>query len=374
MRKTFLYKAKINKQTEQNANHWLGLCRNLYNAALEQRIMRYRQHGKSVSFYDQVYQLPPLKNEFPEFKTVGSQVLEDVLKRLDGAFKAFFRRIKTKDRAGFPRFKGKNRYESFTLRQCGWRLSGRYLHVNNLGRFKLFLSRPIEGDIKTITVQRKASGKWLVSFSCDNVPVRDLPMATGDIGLDVGLESFLTDSQGNKVENPKYFRQSEKFLKRRQRRLGRRVKGSVRRMGARTLVAKAYEKVSNQRKDFLHKTANRYIKTFKNIYVEDLNIKGMVRNHYLAKSINDCAWGKFIEILCGKVEDTDRTVIKVPPQNTSQICSSCGIKVHKSLAVRIHHCPSCGLKIHRDHNAALNINRLGQSRRASTYPNRESVA
>jgi putative transposase len=366
MKKTFLYKAKINQETETNCFRWLELCRILYNLGLEQRITVYNQHKESISCYDQVTELPNLKAEFPEFKAVGSQVLQDVLERLDRAFKAFFKRIKQREKAGFPRFKSKYRYDSFTLKQAGWQLSGRYLYIKNVGRFKMFLSRPIEGTIKTVTIRKTSSREWFIAFSCDNVIPKAYPVATGEIGIDVGIETFLRDSNDRTVDNPKFYRVSEKLLKRRQRSLCRKKKGSTKRNQTRILVAKAHEKIANQRNHFLHRTANYYLERFKTIYIEDLNIKGMVRNRYLAKSISDCSWGMFFNILSGKVEETDKRVIKVPPKNTTQICSSCGFHMRKSLAQRVHHCPNCNLKIHRDFNSAINIKILGQRVQALT--------
>ena len=367
MRKTYLYKAKINKQTEANCNQWLELCRNLYNQSLEQRIKTYKEKGESVSAYIQMSQLPVLRKFSAEYRAVGSQVLQDVIQRLDKAYKSFFQRVKQKNgKVGFPRFKSKNRYDSFTLKQTGWKLEGRYLYVKNIGRFKLFLSRPVEGNIKTVTIRRSSTNKWFVSFSCDNVLVKEVPISNQEIGIDVGIKHFLVDSQGNSVENPKYFRQSEKLLRRRQRSLCRKKKGSNRRKDTRLLVAKTHEKIANQRKDFLHKVANHYINNFQTIFIEDLIIKDMVKNRHLSKSISDSSWGIFFNFLSYKAVDADRVVVKVPPHNTSQICSACGEKVPKSLSVRIHKCPFCNTVLDRDHNASLNILRLGQSRQALT--------
>ncbi len=360
MRKTFQYRAIINKQTEAKCNQWLETCRMLYNLALDQRISIYRQHGKSISCIDQKNQLPDLKKEFTEFKAVGSQVLQDVIERLQRAFDAFFRRCKNRgEKAGFPRFRGKDRFDSFTLKQAGYKIEGRYLYISGVGKFKLFLSRPIEGDIKTVTIRRASSGKWFVCFSCDNVPVKEMPEAIAEVGIDVGIKEFLVDSTGRSVENPKFFRQSERILRRRQRAMARKVRGSCRRVKAKILVAKAHEKISNQRKDFLHKVANFYIGAYKTIYVEALNIKGMIKNRRLSKSIADASWGKFFEFLLYKAEWADRKVIKVNPRNTSQNCSGCGEKVKKSLSVRTHVCPFCGLVMDRDFNAAKVIKARG---------------
>ena len=369
MRKTFLYEARISHTTAANVNHWLEICRTLYNTALDQRISVYRQHKKTISVYDQANQLPELKKAYPEFKAVGSQVLQDVLERLDKAYKSFFRRVKQKgQKAGFPRFKGYGRYDSFTLKQAGWKLSGRYLTITRLGRFKLFLSRPIEGDIKTITVRRVPGGKWLVAFSCDNVPAKKLPVTNTEVGIDVGIKSFCVDSDGGIVENPACFRKSETMLRRRQRCLSRKKKGSNNRASARVLVAKTHAKISNQRRDFLHKTANTYIKEYGKIMVEDLKIQNMVQNQYLAKSISDSSWGTFFELLSYKAEEAGRTVTKVTPHGTSQRCSGCGEQVPKSLSVRTHCCPSCSLVMDRDFNASINILRAGQVLQALTPP------
>ena len=359
MRRTFQYRVQLSKTSETNCLHWLEQCRILYNLALEQRIMVYRQTRKSISLYTQQSQLPELKEAFPDFKIVGSQCLQDVLDRLDKAFQAFFQRVK-KGKAGFPRFKSFGRYDSLTLKQSGWKLEGRYLHLAKIGRLKLYLSRPIEGEIKTVTIRRTTTGKWFVSFSCDEVKPRIFPPTDKAVGLDVGIKSFAVDSEGKVVENPKYLRESLKTLRVHQRKLSRRIKGSRRRHKVRIQLAQLHEKVANQRKDFLHKTANHYIHTFKYIAVEDLNIAGMVRNHHLALSIQDSSWGTFFNLLSCKAVEANRVLVKINPYGTSQRCSSCGENVPKKLAQRTHHCPSCGVILDRDFNAALNI-RSGRS-------------
>ena len=356
MRRTFKYKAKINKQTEANCFEWLYLCRTLYNLCLEQRIMFWRQWRKSLTGYDQKNELPALKSEYPEFKKVNAQTLGDVVLRLDKSFKAFFQRLKRGETPGFPRFKNRDRYHSFTLSQNGWKLEGRNLYIKGIGRFKLFLSRPIQGRIKTVTVSRNSTGKWFVSFSCDDVPATILPEAEKlEVGIDVGLTSFLTDSEGNKVENPKFFRESEKELRRRQRSLARKKKGSRRRARARQRVALLHEKITNQRLDFINKLVLFYVTTYQTIYIENLNIKNMVKNRRFSKGISDVAWGMFFLALRVKAEGAMRTVKEVIPNGTSQLCSDCGALVPKTLSVRIHRCPSCGSVRDRDWNASRNI-------------------
>lgn len=372
MRRTYRYPIKANKATIARAEHWLDLCRFVYNCALAQRIMWYKQGKKSLSAYDQNHQLAEAKKEIPELKAVNAQTIREPINRLDLAFKAFFRRVnECNGKAGFPRFKGKDRYDSFTFPeyQNGYKVEGNNLIISKLGTFKLKLHRPIEGDIKTVTIHKSFTGKWYACFSCDNVPAKPLPANDKAIGLDMGIKSFLANSEGNLVNSPKYLRRSERQLKRRQRRikLARKqgtsqrckVLGSKRYVKAKLQVAKLHEKVANQRSDFLHKLSKEYIKDYGIICVEDLKIKNMVKNEHLSKSISDSGWGMFFNFLNYKAEGADRIVVKVNPRGTSQYCSNCGFKVDKTLAVRIHTCPLCGLKVDRDINAARNILKTG---------------
>ncbi|MFA5048889.1 MAG: transposase [Patescibacteria group bacterium] len=363
MRKTFKYRLLGNKAVFEKTDSWLYLCRWLYNTALEQRISIYRQNKGKISCYDQINQLPELKDHFSEYGEVSSQTLQDVIERLDKAYSNFFRRIKKgTEKSGFPRFRGKDRYDSFTLKQCGWKLDGKYLTIKKMGRFKMRLSRPIEGDIKTITI-RKESNKWYACFSCDNVSEKKLLKLNNSIGLDVGIKSFLVDSEGIIIDNPKFLRKSEVLLRVRQRTLSRRKKGSNRRNDARILVSKVHKKVINQRNDFLHKLANQYISKYGTLVFEDLNIKGMVKNRHLAKSINDASWGKFYELCAYKAEEAGRQIVRVNRfEPTSKKCSQCGaINQELKLCDRKWICSSCGTLHARDHNAAKNIRAVGQT-------------
>ena len=273
MKKTYKYRLLGIKQTITKAVEWLLLCQRLYNVALEQRISVYRQNKSSISCCSQINQLPELMTSLPEYKEVGSQVLQDVVERWDKAYKAFFRRVKNaSDKPGFPRFRSRERYNSFTLKQKGWKLNGKYLSIRNVGRFKLRLSRPIEGNIKTVTNRRKI-GKWYVCFSCDKVPECKLEASNKTSGLDAGIKSFCVDSDGGSSDSPMYLRKSERLLRVRQMVLSKRVKGSHSRRETRPLVAKAHEKVTNQQNDFLHKAASYYITNYGVLCVEYLNLK-----------------------------------------------------------------------------------------------------
>jgi putative transposase len=222
------------------------------------------------------------------------------------------------------------------------------------------LSRPIEGKIKTCTIKREVDG-WFVIFTVEENQCRYFPKTGRSVGVDVGIENFATLSTGETIPNPQYLRQAERELKTAQRRVSRRKKGSKRRRRAVQLLAKKYLKVTRQRQDFFHKLSLRLVREFDSVAFEDLNIAGLLRNHHLAKSISDAAWGTFIQLHTGKAESAGRGVVKVPAAFTSQDCSACGLRVRKSLAVREHRCVGCGLVLHRDHNAALNIRARGEA-------------
>lgn len=359
MKKSFKYRIYSSIETIQKAEKCLNLCRQLYNNCLKERIIAYKERKESISVYQQMKKLPHFKKAFPEYRKISSQTLQDVLQRLDKAYQNFFRRVKNgSEKAGFPRFKGYHRYDSFTLKQTGWKLNDKYFIIKNIGKFKIKLSRPIEGVIKTITISRTYSNKWFICFSCDKVPLKLLPKTNKEIGVDMGCESFLTDSNGNKVNNPRFFKKSQRLLIKRQQRLSHKKKNSNLRNKARILVSKAHEKVFNQRKDFHFKIANQLLKENDIVYIEKLKLWKTFRN--LNRSMRDVAWFGFFNILKAKAEEAGREVIEVSAKNTSQICSNCGIMVPKDLSVRVHNC-SCGLIIDRDYNSALNILRLGQS-------------
>jgi putative transposase len=336
----------------------LWRCRELYNACLEERIEAHK-HGTSVNLYSQKRQLPGIKEVRPEYKLLNSQMLQDVVYRVDRAFVGLFRRKKAGLKGGFPRFRGRDRYDSFTLTQTGWKLAEGRLVVTEIGLLKVRWSRPLEGAVKTVTIRRDAD-QWYVSFSCvvdmaDPVVDASLPM----IGIDVGLEHFLTTSEGEHIANPRHFRTGQAALSKRSQALSRKK--------AKLLVAKAHRKVRNQRRDFHHKTAKALVDGHSRIAVEDLRIANMVRNHALAKSISDAGWGQFLSILSSKAEGAGCTVIAVNPAGTSQTCSGCGTLCPKALSTRRHHCDHCGCSLQRDVNAARNIlARAGQALQVGT--------
>jgi putative transposase len=233
-----------------------------------------------------------------------------------------------------------------------------------IGRIKIRWSRPIEGTPKIVTISREADG-WYACFSSADVPVRPLPATRHETRIDLGLEAFATPAGGTRICSPGWYRKSERTLKTAQRRVTRRTKGSNRRRKAVTLLAKAHQRVRRQGQDFHHETALELVRQFDTIYHEDLQTANMVRNHHLAKSINDAGWAGFLSILAFKAAYAGKQAVAVPPAFTSQMCSGCGALVQKGLSLRWHTCPDCGISLHRDQNAAKNIERAGQAHRGA---------
>ncbi len=378
VRKIFKEKLRPTPAQERALDEILWRCRDLYNTALEQRITAWQRRHVSVSRYEQEAELKTIRAEFPEYAGIHSHILQDTLARLDKTYQAFFRRVKAGEKAGFPRFKGRNRFRSFTFKEYGngATLDNGYLVLSKIGRISVHWSRPVEGTPKTVTLSKEADG-WYVAISCAEIPIQPLPPTGHETGIDLGLEAFATLSDGARVLTPGCYRKAEAYLAKCQRRVAWRKKGSHRRRKAVALLAKAHQTVRRQRRDFHHKTALALVRENDVIYHEDLQTANMVRNRHLAKSIQDAGWAAFLSILAAKAAYTGRRAVAVPPAYTSQICSGCGILVAKDLSVRWHSCPDCGTSLHRDHNAAKNIERAGQARRGAVAlaasENRESI-
>ena len=357
--KTFVYKLRPTSAQARLLAETVETCRHLYNHALAERKTGRQERGLSIGFARQSASLPILKGQSPYLPRVHSQVLQDVLHRVDRAFQAFFRRVKAGETAGYPRFKGRGWYDSFTCPQWGngVKLEPGRLILSKIGALRLHNDRPLEGTPKICTIVRKADG-WYASIACE-VAQLPLPPTGKAVGIDAGLESFATLSNGTQIANPRYERAAERKLKQAQRRLSGRVKGSNRRRKARELLARAHLKVKRARQDFAHKTARALVNDYDQIAVEKVNIRRMVRNHALAKSISDAGWGLFLLILIAKAASAGRIVVEVNPAGTPQMCAQCGESVPKRLAVRWHSCPYCGCELHRDRNAALNILKKG---------------
>jgi putative transposase len=358
MRKTFRFRFNPTHHQRTLLNQTLEICRWVYNETLATRKNAWEQEQKSISLYDTNKLLPAWKKDKPELSQAYSQVLQNVQERVDLAFKAFFRRVKAGEKPGYPRFRGYGWYDSFTFKQYGFTLADNGLLLSKIGAMKIIQHRPIEGKIKTLTIRRDAVGNWYACFACE-VEAQPLPPSEKAVGVDVGLESFATFSNGGKIANPRFFRRDEKDLAKAQRKLSKAEKGTPERTKQRKVVCHIHQRIANRRKDFAHQLSRRLVNEFGFIAFEKLNTKEMLQNHCLAKSISDAAWNQFAQYTQYKAENAGRECVLVDPRNTSKKCSRCGTLVEKSLSVRVHDCPVCGLKIDRDENAAINILALG---------------
>jgi putative transposase len=380
MRVSFKYRLSPNTTTEKKLFFVLNRCRELYNAGLQERKDAYRMAGVSRSYYDQAMQLTSIKHDLrPEYQEIGAHVLQDVLRRLDKAFKAFFRRIQNGEEPGYPRFQGRGRYTSFTYPdRAGWKLDGNHLTLTKIGCIRVKLYRPIEGKIKTATIKYEA-GQWYVVFSCEVPEPEQLPLSSEDVGIDLGVTHLATLSNGEMIEHPRYLRRAKKVLEKRQQALSGKKRGSHRRDKARKLVAKAHRKVRNQRRDFLHKQSRKLVNRYQVIVFEDIQTSNLTKKpkpkkdegtgHHLPNgasakaglntSILDAGWGTFVEMCSVKAACAGRTLIKVDPRYTSALCSGCGQVRKKDLSERWHSC-DCGAELDRDVNAAINILERGR--------------
>ncbi|HEX6121741.1 MAG TPA: transposase [Ktedonobacterales bacterium] len=375
VRKTYKEKLRPTPAQERALSDVLWRCRVLYNTALEQRITAWQRCHVSVSRFQQEAELKDLRATFPEYAAIHSHVLQDVLARLDKTYQAFFARVRRGEKAGFPRFQGRDRWHSFTFKEVGngARLDNGFLVLSKIGRVCVHWSRPLEGTPKTVTISREADG-WYVAISCAEVPTRPLPPTGQETGIDLGLEAFATLANGERIHSPGCYRKAEAYLAKCAKRVARRKKGSKRRKKAVVLLAKAHQTVARQRQDFHHKTALALVRQYDTIYHEELRVANLVKNHHLAKSISDAGWSAFLAILSFKAACAGRSVLAVDPAYTSQACSGCGALVAKGLSVRWHQCPACGTSLHRDENAARNIQARGQQGRGQRLRGVPAVA
>jgi putative transposase len=351
---TFKFRLAPSKAQRTQLLQTLELCRWTYNETLATRKNAWESEKKSITRFDTIKLLRTWKASKPELAQVYSQVLQEVCTRVDLAFQAYFRRVKEHaEKVGYPRFKGYGRYDSFTYPQTGFELLANGLRLSKIGTIKIIQHRPLAGRIKTLNIQRDAVGNWYACFACAVEPT-PLPFNELAVGIDVGLTTFATLSNGVTVDNPRFFRRDEVELGRAQRRYAKDKTPQRRKV-----IAHIHQRIANRRKDFAHKLSRELVNTYGAIFLEDLSIKNMMQNHHLAKSIGDAAWRQLIQYTQYKAEWAGRVCELVDPRGTSQRCSGCGSVVQKDLSVRVHDCPSCGLVLDRDLNAAINIESIG---------------
>lgn len=350
IRQAYKFRIYPNKEQEARLAIQFGHNRFVYNHFRAKREQVYKETGKGLSWFDCNSQLPTLKAEFEWLKEADSQTLQQSLKDLDRAYQNFFAK-----RADYPRFKSRHDKQSIRYPQR-FKLNEGKIYLPKVGWVKVIQHRTIEGKMKNCTVSKTKSGKYFVSIQCErNVPE---PQYTGDtVGVDLGLSHFAITSKGEKIENPRHLRKSEKRLKRLQRTLSRKKRGSNNRSKARLELARQHEKVANQRRDFHHKLSRRLVEENQLLGLESLNITGMVKNHKLAKSISDAGWGQFVQFCTYKGQWYGCNIVQVDPFfPSSKQCSECGYcNVGLTLKDREWDCPACGTYHDRDINASVNI-------------------
>jgi len=363
--RTFKYPLKPTKTQEVELDNVLCHCQQLYNAALEQRISAYKKQNKTLTKYYQHKELTELRQTDLGYEKISSLILRSSLHRIDEAYKAFFRRIKLNEKPGFPRFKSKDRFKSFSF-PLKSNVGHNTIHIPNIGKVKFHKYRELTGTPKQAFVKKNISG-WHIFILCDLGKSLTKHPISNSVGLDLGLSHFVTLSDATTIDNPRYYKKSEAVLAKRQQVFEKKIKGSNSRKRQKILVAKAHEKIKNQRLDFCRKLACLLTAKYDLICIEKLDILGMIENHSnninLDKSIYDVGWATFIQCLKNKAENAGKTIIEVDPKNTTQMCSGCGQlpTTKKTLRERRHCCEFCKLELDRDHNAAINIKALGLS-------------
>lgn len=351
--KTIEFKLYLKPAHEETLSSWMRTCCGIFNRALDQRIKAYKRRAESVNYNQQQTLLTKQRGRIEKLASLPLGFERDALRRVDRGMQAFFRRVKAvAGKVGFPRFRSWKRYNSMEYAAVGQYVRGDSLvSIPKLGLVRIRCgNQRISTTQKMLRIIRRASGWYGQVVVAEPTTIKNLE-DQGSVGIDVGLESFATLSDGSQIANPRFYRKSEKKLRGLQRSLSRKKNGSRNRRKAVIRVQRQHEKIADQRRSFCHQHSTDLVRRFSLIAVEKLNIKGMVKNRCLAKSISDASWGIFLNQIAAKAENAARVFVQVDPRGTSQTCPDCGATQKKQLSERTHSC-ACGLECHRDHAAA----------------------
>ena len=360
MEKAYKFRIYPNQIQITQIQRTFGCCRYVFNYFLAERIEQYKTESKTLNYNACSAQLTSMKREIDWLREPDSTALQSSLKDLDIAYQNFFRRVKQGEKPGFPHFKSKhNNRKSYKAKSVGSNIavSDRHIKLPKLGLVRAAISKRLEGRILNATVSQNPSGKYFVSICCTDVPIERYPSTGLVIGIDLGLKTLAVTSDSKEFANPKHYHKSQAKLRREQRKLSRKPKGSNNRNKQRIRVARVHEAIQNQRIDAIHKMTSQLIRDYDVIVLEDLNVKGMVRNRRLSKSISDAAWGEITRQLKYKAVWYSRVNQKVDRFFASSQLCECGYKNPevKNLSVREWICPQCNRVHDRDLNAANNI-------------------
>jgi len=390
MRRSYKFRMRPTAGQHLRLQGCLDAHRELYNAALQERRDAWRWCRKSISYGEQSAQLKEIRQTRPDVAGWSFSSQQATLRRLNRAFAAFFRRAKAGQKPGYPRFKAAHRFDSVEWPKdgdgCRWKPQASRVYLRGVGDVRVTAHRAVEGRVKTVHVRREGR-RWMLVLSCEDVPAKPLAPTGGAAGVDVGIATFATTSDGTHIDNPRYGQLAADRLAAAQQALAGKQRGSNHRRAAREAVASRHRKIANQRRNFHHHAARALVASYDLIAVEDLTIKNMLRRAKprphpdnpgvflpnggaaktgLNRSISDAGWGQFVSILRAKAEEAGRTVIDVDPRHTSDACGRCGhIAEENRVSQAVFRCQSCGLEADADEHAAANILRAGLARLAT---------
>jgi putative transposase len=359
IRRTYRFRLKPTKKQVRFLEHYLRVCCEAYNAGLQERREAWTLCRKSVTYAQQSAQIKEIRKIRPDVEEVPFVLVRESLRRLDRAFAGFFQRWKRRERPGFPRFKSSDRFNSLTLYSSDAGLCGDAVTVPKLGCVRFKAHRAIEGIPKQFTL-KKLGTKWQISVVCELGPAPLKLPVRSSVGIDVGLRTFATLSDGTEIPNPRWIDRSEEQIARCNRSLSRKKRASKNRAKSKERLRRAHERVANRRLNFCHHASKQLVSAYDLIAFEKLTIRNMVRGNQ-SKSIMDAGWGILLWQIAYKAASAGCHAVAVDPRDTSQKCSACGEIVKKPLSQRVHFCPHCRLVLGRDRNASHNILALGRS-------------